>query len=478
MSLGLLRHYGGMRDGTALPAQHAPPQDRPPGRADLLLALPLALLFPLGLSLLILAAVSPQTPPSALGFAQPEVHDSIWSLRLGPANIFELGVLLIGAVLAVQRVALPLARFRSRLDPMMLGIALVAVAATSIAMLRGLPSERYTAGDVEHLAIPLAAYFVATRTVRDKRKARIAAVVLGTVLAVHAIQLVIVHGVIGSTMFGTARNQTALLITEDSLLVGLPLVLLWGLVADGRARWWVVCLTLGFAAFVYLVDIQSLRRGALIFISLALLARSARIRKRRLVVGAVACAALIAGLYAAGPLRAPVENAVYTVRSAVGLEGDNSTEQHGGELRAYGRNTGGIDHVIGRGFGTPWRNVEPGPIELGSFGSGETATERIGWHVYGLDWLYKVGLLGVAAVIALLTACILRVRDAIRRLGPADAGIAWSLAVLLPALWLLSLTNLRVGCFAGAVTGLLSIFVDAAGQRDRRRGWPAPSARS
>jgi hypothetical protein len=137
-------------------------------------------------------------------------------------------------------------------------------------------------------------------------------------------------------------------------------------------------------------------------------------------------------------------------------------------LENYKRNLDGApDALLGKGLGAVWNAEVVAPIDIAAFGSDETPYVRVGWHVYGLDWLYKLGALGVAAALALLVQAALLVRRAVRRaIDPGLRSIVVSAAVLAPALLLLAFTNARIAFFAGVTAGLVSKGLDLA-RRER-----------
>lgn len=419
------------------------------------------------LALVLIAAASPQSPPTAAGLADPDAFQSIWSLRLGPANLIEIGTVLIGAAGLFALALAPTREVpRSSFDLTIAATAVVLAGLQGIALFRGLPADRFLLFDVERVLMPLIGYVLVSRAIADRVLLRRFVLLLAGVLLARWLELVVVHGLIGSTEFGTAKGGTALLITEDAFLISIPVLLAWGMLLDRRltAAQGLGAVALALAALA--VDSLSLRRGALLFLTATLVLRSLALPRRHLMLIAAVVAIALAGLLVANPKTGVGANVGYALKSAVGLESDASTSQRAAETRDFGRNVDGIDWVIGRGLGTIWRAAEPGPVQLASFGSKETAYVRIGWHAYGLDWLYKFGLLGAAVLLGALAAAILSgVRSA--RAAPGSAGsFLLSLTVVLPFLALFALTNLRDGLLTGVVLGILSRAADLY-RRDR-----------
>jgi hypothetical protein len=186
---------------------------------------------------------------------------------------------------------------------------------------------------------------------------------------------------------------------------------------------------------------------------------------RATLLRAAALALVVGGLAVAlGPARPLVDSVRYTAESAVLSTRDASSSQRTAELENFTRNLEGVPDVLfGKGLGAVWNAEVDAPIEIAAFGSDETPYVRVGWHVYGLDWLYKLGALGVIAGLALLVHAALIVRRAVRRsLDPALRSIVISLAVLAPVLLLLAFTNARIAFFAGVTAALVSKVVDLA----------------
>lgn len=436
---------------------------RPAAPAANLLAAPIRHARVVAGAVLVLAALSPQSPPVATGLVDPESYASVWSQRVGPANLVEIGLVAAFAVALVRRIGLPSVKPQvTALDRLsVVGVAVICVA-QALAMLRGLPDLQYLGVDVERVGLAIGGYLLVRLFFSDVDALIGVLKVVAAVLAIRTVELVAVHGIIQGTQFGTASGRRALLITEDSLLILLPVLLAWGSMVDGRlSRRSSVAATTG-VVLALIVNLLSLRRGALLVMVGALALRTVRVSRRVLALTAACALALGAVLYAAGPLRSVVGGAVYTLESAVGLEEDNSTSQRQAELTNFGANVDGVDWFLGRGLGTKWNADVSGAIEIGSFGSAETAYVRIGWHFYGLDYLYKFGAFGCAALIGLLLAMLARARGAHRLASPRESGFVWSLALCLPCFALFAFTNARVAFFAGVVAGALAVLVAAA----------------
>lgn len=408
--------------------------------------------------MVLVGVLTPAGAPTIAALTGAAEHRSAFSVRVGPASLVELGALVVGAGWLVRAVLAPRTPFvPSRFDAGVLAAVALVGALQAVALLRGLPAPDFLAFDAERVLLPVAGYLLASRLGPDTLTWRVAEGAVAAALVLTATWLVLRHAVLGGgTGFGTAQGREALLITEDSLLLIVPAVLAWGRLVDGglaRRRWAPVLL--GVAA-VLVVDALSLRRGALLLIAAALLARAAWMDPRRALGIGTAAAVAVALLVAAGPLAGPWKDARYAAASAIGLREDTSTRQRADELRDLAGNLGPVDWVVGRGAGTPWRSTGAGPVEPASFGSGETVTRRIGWHAYGADWTYKFGLLGALALaFLLLRAMRVALREA-RGLDRPDRADVRSLALALPPLVLLTLTNPRVGFVAGVVLGLLS----------------------
>jgi hypothetical protein len=164
----------------------------------------------------------------------------------------------------------------------------------------------------------------------------------------------------------------------------------------------------------------------------------------------------------AGPARPLVDQVSYVVKSSLLRSHDRSTSQREAELRNFGHNLHGpADVMLGRGLGAVWNAKVGSAVDVASFGSGETDFVRVGWHVYGLDWLYKLGVLGALGAVLLMALTGVRVRRRLRTLRDAmTRSLLGSLAVVAPVLLLFTFTNPRVALFAGVVLGLSSKLMD------------------
>jgi hypothetical protein len=191
-------------------------------------------------------------------------------------------------------------------------------------------------------------------------------------------------------------------------------------------------------------------------IGAAVVARSLGIGTRRLLLSAGAVLLIAAVAVAAGPGRPLFEQARYTVTSSLLRSNDASSSQRKAELENFGRNVNGIEWVTGRGIGVLWRSEIRSPVDIAAFGGDENALTRLGWHVYGLDWAYKFGLLGVGLILAAAAVLARRVFRSWRAADGTGRWLIYSLAVCAPFFLLLALTNPRVALMAGIVVGLLS----------------------
>lgn len=413
------------------------------------------------LGLVLAAALSPQSPPTADAFSSPSLYHSVWSVRLGPANLFEIGAAAVGSMALLKWALAPTRQpARSRFDLAIFGFICVIAGLQAIALFRGLPADRFLAFDLERVIVPVVGYVLVTRAITDSLLLRRFVLVLAGALLARGCELVVVHGLLGSTQFGTAKGGTALLITEDALLIGIPVLIAWGALVDGRLKPFQSLGAVSLVVAALAVDSLSLRRGALLFLAVALVLRSLVLPRRQLILAGSACAIAATVLLLAAPTLSLVENGRYAIESAIGQRSDASTSQRASERRDFGRNVNGLDWLVGRGMGTVWRAQEPGPVQLGSFGSKETAHIRIGWHAYGLDWLYKFGLLGGALLLGAVVAALLTAIRSARRAPDSTRTLVLSLGAMLPFLVLLTLTNLRVGFMAGVLFGLLSRSAD------------------
>lgn len=407
----------------------------------------------IGLAILLLAAFFPAAPPTVDALIDPD-YVNMWSLRLGPANPFELAIAALAAAWAVRLlvVAPKSTEFDRPLAILVLGLA----ALQALALAGSLGDIRYLQADLERVALLVAGYVVVTRCIRDRQALRRFTLILAGLIVLRALQLILTYGLTGETGFTTILHRSALLITEDGLLLMLPVALAWGALVDGRLTLWgSIGAVLGTAA-VFVVNLLSLRRGAVLMIGAAVVVRSLGIGARRLLLSAGALLLIFAVAAAAGPGRPLFDQVRYTVTSSLLRSDDDSSSQRKAELRNFGRNVDGLEWVTGRGVGVLWRSETRSPIDIVAFGGDENALTRFGWHVYGLDWAYKFGLLGVAMILATGIALGRRIYHAIRGNDGTGRWLLYSLAVCAPPFVLLAFTNPRIALMAGVCVGLLS----------------------
>ena len=410
------------------------------------------------LGVLLVAVLSPYGPATALEFDAPDAYRSFWNVRIGPANLFEVGVL-VTLALAVPWLLVGDLERRPLDGAVLAGIGVFAVAELAAHAL-GDGEARAMAFGAEFPLTALAGYALTSRALASPRAATIALWGLALALLVRFADVAVRVGLVEGTQFGTATGRDALVITEDSLLVIIPITLLWGRIIDGRARKPVALAAVVLILAAIAVDVYSLRRGALIMIALALALRSLSLPRRRLAVLLAGVAALGAIASFAGPAEPLRAQARYAVDSVIGVNTDTSTAARQSEYGSWVANTAGVEWLVGHGVGAYWRDPEARVNDRGTFGSGETVYQRLGWHSFGLDWTYTIGL-GGALVIAVLGVAILgsAARRA-RALGGERRNAVWCLVLVLPALWLLTLSNLRIGLVAGICLGLLSVILD------------------
>lgn len=403
------------------------------------------------------AALSSYSGPTASGVADPAAYVSIWSVEPFPSlDLAVLGLVGLAALWLVSTLA-STPRLAS-LDACVAGAVVVVGALHGLALARSEPGLLFQMLDLGNVLLFAGGYFVLTRLrLRPRWTAGLICAVAALIL-LHTLWLVVRYGLPGETQFFTSSGREALLATEDSLLVALPLVIVWGLVVDGVGGRWLAFATVLLIGCVGLVELLSLRRGALIFIVLLILLRALYMPRRRLLAGAAVVAAALAVAFTIGPARPLTSDISLGVRSALLMTEDESSQLRRVELRDFAENLRGVDDIaLGRGLGAIWNSSPDAPIDPVAFGSAETATVRVGWHVYGLDWLYKLGfggvliLLGIAAYAgALVRARLAAVDDVWLR------SLARSLALVSPVFLLFLFTNPRVALFGGVVTGGLS----------------------
>jgi hypothetical protein len=411
------------------------------------------------LGLLVIGAAWPQGPNSAQGIVGPYSYFGVWSVRVGPLNLFEIAFVALAAVWFLRRISVP--GTESSFDRPLLVAAAALATFQLLAIAAAGDDVQFLLFDMERVLVPMAGYVIVTRCIHDLSRLRLFLIVVSVAIVARAVELVVLGGLGDGTDFGTATGRRALLITEDSLLLALPLILAWGSLIDGRLRLPGKVATVLFAAAVLAVDLLSLRRGPLLFISFGLVARSLAgprfVRTRLIPVALVAVVAWVA--FAPGGV---AEDARYTVRSAVLQSGDSSSGLRTAELRNFVDNLDGLEWVIGRGLGTVWHAGRQAGVDMASYGSGETAYVRIGWHVYGLDYAYKFGILGVLVLLATGVALGLRLLRSTRPAGGWVRSYGLSLAVCLLAFLPFVFTGLRIGMVAGLVLGVMSKLTDLA----------------
>jgi hypothetical protein len=415
----------------------------------------------IALGVLLLAVAFPASPPTVREVVG-NASAGFWSFRLGPANVLELMLAAVAALALVR--AFVTRPSTSSFDRPLVGAALIILALQLLALPQHLKDANYVPLDLERLLIPAAAYVIVTRAIRNVRALRFFIFAVGGIICLRVLQLVLVYGLTGETEFGTITGGEALLITEDTLLVLFPLAIAWGALVDGRLSVWGMIGAGALVSTLLLIDLQSLRRGAMLLIGGALLLRTLRIGKRRLLQGAAALALVFALAVAAGPGRPLLHQLHYTAVSSLLRTNDASSSQRTSEIRSFRRNMSAADWITGRGVGVTWMAEVKAPIDALSFGPGETESIRIGWHVYGLDWVYKFGLGGLAAIFFALVVMGRELLRTYRKAEPALRSMIFSLSVCLSPFLLLLFTNPRVALMAGLTIGLLSRCCDLAAQ--------------
>lgn len=407
----------------------------------------------IGLAILLVAAFYPAAPPTISALSNVS-YTNTWSLRLGPANPFELAMAALAAAWAVR--LLVVRPKSSNFDRPLIVLTLSLIALQALALSGSTGEIRYMSADLERVAMLVAGYIIVTRCIRSSDALRRFTLLLGGAIALRALQLLFSYGLTGETGFTTILQQPALLITEDGLLLMLPVVLAWGALVDGRLTLWESIGAVVGTALVFVINLLSLRRGAVLMIGAAVVVRSLNIGLRRLLITAVAVILIAAVAVAAGPGRPLFNQARYTVTSSLLHTQDASSSQRKAELQNFGRNVNGAQWITGRGVGVLWRSEVRSPVDIAAFGGEENALTRLGWHVYGLDWAYKFGLLGLAL---LLTGAVVLGRRIVRSFHAANGSSRWliySLAVCAPPFVLLAFTNPRVALLGGILVGLLS----------------------
>jgi hypothetical protein len=320
----------------------------------------------LALGVLLLAAAFPAQAPTVGQVL--EGSGSLWETRLGPANIFEL-LLLAVAPLAILRSFVERQR-NSSFDRPLLGAALIILALQIVAVSANLGTADYVPLDLERLFWLIVPYVIITRAIRDLNGLRFFTVTIAAVVAVRTIELVVQYG--SSTGFGTITGGSAVLITEDTLLVLLPLALAWGALVDGRLKLASMLGAILLVAVLLGIDLLSLRRGATIMIGIALVARSLGIGRRRILLTLAALLVIFAISVAAGPGRAALHQIRYTAVSSLLKTKDASSSQRTAEITSFTDNMNSLDWFTGHGLGTSWNAYAKAPLDALSFGTGET----------------------------------------------------------------------------------------------------------
>ena len=440
---------------------------------------PLAGLGPvekLALALLLIACLSPYGFATAEALTTPEDHRSVWNTRVfGTLNVFDIGfALVVGAW--VVRAAVSRER-PSSLDGAMLAFLALVVGFHSLAVARGEEGLTYQLFEFERVGVLFAGYLLLSRLRLDAEQLRAFVKVLLLALAATAAFLLLRHGIFGSTNFVASDGEhTALIATEDGLVVGIAGLVAWGMLVDGLLPRRLAVAAVLVVAAILVVDLLSVRRAALLFVAGTVLVRSLWAPARMLLGGLVATALAGAALLIFTPGGSLAENLDYTARSALLQTANTSTFQRRAELQNFSANiTSADDLLLGRGLGASWTAHHPAPVDPALFGSGETELIRIGWHIYGLDWLYKLGVLGMLGMLGLLGYGALQVRAGFSRLEDRHLrSLGRSFAVVIPPLLLLMLPNPRLGVLAGVAAGVVSKVLDLGGRSRGRRPAAAP----
>jgi len=418
--------------------------------------------------LLLVAAISHYSTPTIAaqspGLLTADAgYQSVWSFRpLAGLNLIEAGFLIL-TVVWMLRTATAGER-RSALDLYALGLGILVGGLHLFALARGEPGLIYQAFDAERVAMVAIGYLVVSRMWLSSHDLRTLVTALAGVLAAVTAFLVVRHGLIGTTSFVSSDGQrSALIITEDTLLVGFAAVVAWGLYVDELLRPRMQALALSFVGAVVVMDLFSLRRAALVLLTTVLVVRGLWAPRR--LAGVLAVLALAGALaIATGPARSLGSDLAYTVQSLALQTPNASSSQRFGELRSLGANTDGVvDVAAGRGLGALWNSYGSAPIDIVSFGSKETAFVRVGWHIVGLEWLYKLGVVGVLGLLLVLAMSALRIREVMPRVSDRLLrSYASSLAVLAVVLLQNVFANPRLALFAGVTIGLVSKIMDSA----------------
>jgi hypothetical protein len=424
------------------------------------------------LTLLVVGAASPQGPNSAANILDPNAsYFGVWSTRVGIFNLWELAFAPLAVIWAVRRLSTP--GRESSFDRPLLVAAGALVIFQPLALAIAGDDVQFLLFDMERVLVPIAAYAIVTRCSGNLAGLRAFLLVVAAAITARAAELIVLGGFGSNTNFGTATGRHAILITEDSLLLALPLMLAWGALVDGRLKLPAKIATGLFAAAVLIVDLVSLRRGPFLFISSGLLLRSLAGPRWILRRALPAAVAVVVGFALLGPHGGVAKDLRYVASSATLQSKDESSSQRTAELKNFVRNLHGGDWAIGRGLGTIWRAEVQSPVDAASYGSRETVYVRIGWHVYGLDWAYKFGLLGILILLGTAVVLARRLARPVRAAGGWVRSYALSLAVCLAAFVPFAFTGIRIGMMAGLVLGALSRLVDLSPARDSPASPPA-----
>lgn len=388
---------------------------------------------------------------------------SLWTIDLLPGvNVIVVAVVVVLATWCLAKLSVPAPT--SALDVyvalLLGGLSLLHVSALA----RGAPGLLFQLFDVRALLLFGAGYFATSRLGITQHSLKLLVLLVAGLLVAHAGWLTVRYGILGNTGFATSSGRIALLITEDSLLLAIPVTIAWGLMVDGLLRRWQAALVVAFVGAVGLIELLSLRRGALIFIGALIVLRSLRAPSIKLLAGAALALTVAAVALTVGPLARVGGDASYAARSALLLTNDDSSSQRRGELADFQTNIKGPgDVLLGHGMGAIWSAAGTAPTDEVSYGGQETALIRVGWHIYGLDWLYKFGLAGAILAFATLGAASIDVRQRSRAMVDRSMrSLTTSAALTVPVLLLFVFTNARVSLFAGLVLGLVSLLLDRA----------------
>lgn len=416
--------------------------------------------------LLALACWSSYAPPTIDGLLAGAL--GIWTYEpLRGSSIVIIALIAVVAVWSLGALAGPVRA--SRFDASVLWLLSGFAGVHLLAVTRGGDGLLYELLDLRALLLMAGGYFVMSRVTLSTRDLLVLLGALAMLLTAHATWLTLRYGVAGDTGFATSSGRIALLITEDTLLLAIPVTFAWGLLSDGLLRRRGVMAVILLLVAVLLVELFSLRRGALIFIGLLVAVRSCWAPPARVFAWGALAATVAALAVVTGPLASLTSDVSYAVRSTLLLTDDSSSSQRLSELEAFRSNSKSPGDVFfGHGLGAVWYASAEAPTDVVSFGGDETALVRVGWHIYGLDFAYKVGLLGILGLMALFVHGALATRERVGRIyDPLARSVTRSLGLIVPVLTLFVFTNPRISLFAGLCLGALSALLDRA---------PAPRA--